>query len=453
MVCGSAMSVRIAGGFVLVPVSELMHAWRACRSRPLGIGDFRTWLACREMVARRCLASESREVRYGTAELAKLLGVTRSGRGPRSVGSGPSVSWCGPDRPSSSRTRSTEMSNWSSTPSVGVGARWRSRGGCSGMLAAGARPALVATALGILLRCLSRRKGGFDGRGRVKASWIASVFGVDERRVKAARVNSWPWLDRPGALEPASREPLGPGLPDRPGLETTGYGWSEFATPPRPRSARDSPPLLSDPEPLPERAKNQEPAGRGPAGALDSKGRGEKRPGPDALLSAPASEAGHKTAAGPDARRRAARGPPRRDPADRTPPPGGGSSARQHQRGGRLRFLAAAGHARAVGTGNTPGLFAQLVRRGWWHFATDDEDAARANLRQHDRASRRVVEEKPRHSPTAVPSQDAAIVRAVRAAVWVEAGIFRDPWPEFHAKYPDWDRPRWDAALVALGLA
>ena len=51
---------------------------------------------------------------------------------------------------------------------------------------------------------------------------------------------------------------------------------------------------------------------------------------------------------------------------------------------GRLRFPAVAEHARAVGTVNAPGLFARLVRRGWWHFATmDDENAARRRLREH----------------------------------------------------------------------
>ena len=56
MVCASdGRAGRIAGGFVLVNVAALMTAWRACRARPLGIGDFRAWLACRELEARRCV--------------------------------------------------------------------------------------------------------------------------------------------------------------------------------------------------------------------------------------------------------------------------------------------------------------------------------------------------------------------------------------------------------------
>ena len=44
----------IAGGFVLIPVRRIMATWRACQQSPLSIADFRTWLACREMLARRC---------------------------------------------------------------------------------------------------------------------------------------------------------------------------------------------------------------------------------------------------------------------------------------------------------------------------------------------------------------------------------------------------------------
>src|SRR5438270_861444 len=66
----------IAGGFVLVPVREVMSTWRACRQGPLGVGDFRTWLACREMVARRCTLDDARSPTYGFAELARLTGVS-----------------------------------------------------------------------------------------------------------------------------------------------------------------------------------------------------------------------------------------------------------------------------------------------------------------------------------------------------------------------------------------
>src|SRR5205823_1676166 len=50
----------------------------------------------------------------------------------------------------------------------------------------------------------------------------------------------------------------------------------------------------------------------------------------------------------------------------------------------RLRFVAAAEHARVIGTRNPCGLFVRLVRGGLWHFATqDDETAASVRLKRH----------------------------------------------------------------------
>src|SRR4051794_25724271 len=71
----TATTPSIAGGFVRVEVPSLMAAWRACRARPPGIGDFRAWLAAQEMLARRCGLDGGRVPAYGLAELAQLLGV------------------------------------------------------------------------------------------------------------------------------------------------------------------------------------------------------------------------------------------------------------------------------------------------------------------------------------------------------------------------------------------
>jgi hypothetical protein len=64
------------GGGDLVPAREILATWRACRRRPLGIGDFRTWLACREMVARRSAGDPGRSSRYDFSELSRLTGVS-----------------------------------------------------------------------------------------------------------------------------------------------------------------------------------------------------------------------------------------------------------------------------------------------------------------------------------------------------------------------------------------
>ena len=156
-------------------------------SAPLGAGDFRSWLACREMVARRRAAGGGRTPSYSFAELARLLGVSE-----RTA------------RATAGRLAAAGLLDWSASaialpdpPAGAVGPPVDCIGGGRGsvaiprrvlrLLAGGARPSLIAATLGVLLRCLSRRKGGFDGRGRVKSSWVARAFGVDGRRVKAAR--------------------------------------------------------------------------------------------------------------------------------------------------------------------------------------------------------------------------------------------------------------------------
>jgi DNA-binding MarR family transcriptional regulator len=83
MVCTEVQSSKIAGGFVLVSVASLMTVWRACRSKAhgLSIGDFRSYLAAHEMVARRSRKAsqpgrDTSLASYSAAELARLTGVT-----------------------------------------------------------------------------------------------------------------------------------------------------------------------------------------------------------------------------------------------------------------------------------------------------------------------------------------------------------------------------------------
>jgi len=50
----------------------------------------------------------------------------------------------------------------------------------------------------------------------------------------------------------------------------------------------------------------------------------------------------------------------------------------------RLTFVAAAEHARVMGSRNPCGLFAELIRRQRWDYVTDsDEDAAYRRLKHH----------------------------------------------------------------------
>ena len=182
-------STTIPGGFLLIPARQLLDTWHACRARPLGPADFRAYLACREILGRRANAGQGRGPRFDHLELAGLLGVS-----PRAA------------RASVGRLTRAGLIRWSAdaiafpgppadgpAPSPAIDAIGGGLGKIAiprrllRYLAKGASPAVLATAISALFRCLSRRKAGFDGRGRFKASWVARAFGLDIRSVKAAR--------------------------------------------------------------------------------------------------------------------------------------------------------------------------------------------------------------------------------------------------------------------------
>jgi Mn-dependent DtxR family transcriptional regulator len=330
----------IAGGFVLVDVPWLMAAWTACRSAPLGLADFRSLLAAREMVARRCLASEGRAVTYDVPELARLLGVTEK-RAKASL----------------RRLQAAGLIVWNesaiSFPEIGDRGRdqvldtiGQGRGSLAiprrilRVLSGGARPTLIATTLGILLRGLSRRKGGFDGRGRVKAGWIAQTFGVDQRRVKQARKDlvALGWIK----LEPDGQRAMNRwGRAFRIDLAWDRVGSSGPSLPPPPAADR---PEIATPsvhqEPLPEREENQEPASGGPAGVevsgpeTDSRAGGTRSTSVGRMRIAGPDFAPSQFAPGPPARQRPGRGSPRGRPDAPASRPGRCSQAGRSERGG-----------------------------------------------------------------------------------------------------------------------
>jgi hypothetical protein len=472
----------ISGGFVLVPVGQLLMAWRVCQRSPLGVGDFRAWLACREMLARRCTVDGGRSPTYGFAELARLTGVSEK-RARFSVnhlvGAG-LLTWSGqvigfPDNDSGS---ASEPDNDALADSIGGG-----KGSLViprrilRLLVAGARPALIATVLALLLRCLSRGRGGFKSRGRVKASWIARVFEVDLRRVKQARreLIDLGWI-APEPTEQWSENRWGRAY-------TIDLAWGRIATPvgrrlppPPAVDGRRLPPPDSDPEPLREE-KNQEPAPGGSAGFRIQEAAEEQSPQPTlpmpraTVARAPLVAVKIEPVDSPPA--------PVANGAGGAPPPAptlndvrvedlkdtgrlmvllAQAIARDlvgTSEADRLRFVAAAEHAMAMGKGNPPGLFLYLVRGRLWRYLTqEDEDRASRRLKLHLFGAPREVGGGGLRTGVAMGpglSEDARLVRELRAAM-IRARIFRDPFPALQARDPGWTRERWDAAMEELNM-
>ena len=110
----------------------------------------------------------------------------------------------------------------------------------------------------------------------------------------------------------------------------------------------------------------------------------------------------------------------------------------------RLHFVAAAMHARRIGS--VPcALFVAIVRDQRWERITDgDEDEARALLRQHDpRPGRRPV------APRWGLSDDACVVRFVLQTLW-QAGSAADPFTVVVQRDATWTQARWDAARTEV---
>src|SRR5262249_32693600 len=172
----------------------LALAWWAYRQDVIRLADLRVWFACWEMRARRCGAPSPLPRRFGMGELARLTGLTpkRLKAGLRRLEAARLLCW-------SESALAFPLAAEAIALLDGDGFRRL----CDRipthdrkvpvprrilrLLAGGCRPAMIATILGHLFRCLYVKGGMFQALGRVKASWIADTFGVGLRRVKEAR--------------------------------------------------------------------------------------------------------------------------------------------------------------------------------------------------------------------------------------------------------------------------
>src|SRR5215471_3434448 len=184
------------GGFVLLTVQQLCLLWWAYRTRLVQLMDFRVWFAAQEMVARRCQLAPDQVPEYTPKELHGLVG----GVGGEHL------------RASLRRLEALGLLIWSSTkldfattPADLQGAydltdfhimhgaipnhsrRVPVPRQAIRLIAGGCRVSVIATMFGHMLRCLYYKDHRCISGGWCKASWIAEVFRVDLRTIKAAR--------------------------------------------------------------------------------------------------------------------------------------------------------------------------------------------------------------------------------------------------------------------------
>ena len=184
------------GGFRFLLVQQLCLVWWAYHSRRIQLIDLRVWFAAHEMVARRCQLGPEQVPDYTSQELHGLIG----GVGGEHL------------RASLHRLEALGLLTWSSTHLTFATSLTHLRGvddvtnvhamlqaipnharrvpvprQTIRLIAGGLKASVIATMMGHLIRCLYYREHRCRSGGWCKASWIAEVFGMDLRSIKAAR--------------------------------------------------------------------------------------------------------------------------------------------------------------------------------------------------------------------------------------------------------------------------
>jgi hypothetical protein len=429
------------GGFLFVTVTQLAMVWWAYRRRHIQLKDLRVWFGALELVARRCGLKDDREACYGTKELRTLV----AGRGGeessinrlQAVGL---LSWSETEITFATEVSDLRIEDVSTLHALLSRIQNRRRKvpvprQVVRYIAAPSKRCVIGTLLGHLIRCLYYRAGECVSGGFCKASWVAEVFHIDVRNVKAARK----FLATLGLLE-CVQTPQS--LLNRFGSKVfINLSWDGSAVdksihepselpPPAAGIDTELPPLEEHTKPFQE-LKHQKPSeGKKPTGVLETPKAA--RPTLKHIVPEDLNVTARLLVLFEEAQGKGIIG---------------GSESE------RLVFVATAERARLTAITNAPGLFAELVRRRLWHFITqDDEDRAQKRLREHFYRERGEGRPKMLGSPPPALSKDALFVADVSVRLR-QNGILKEAFSVVSRELPEWTRERWESAQAELSAA
>lgn len=339
-----------AGGFRFMYEQAIYRAWHALQDGRIGLRDFRVWLACHELRARRCVVGDSRVPNYTLEELGTLVGGVGGEHLRRSL-------------------RALERENILTFDGRSIDLTPGLARGHRGRLIPVPRPVLrhlcratgrayLATALGHLLRCLFYRTGQCRSGGWCKSSWVAYTFGVAIRAVKEARQK----LVQLGILLLAHADQLRLNRFGKPVLVS--LEWGSRSAPRNAESTTGSAPPREHKKLSYRRSEHQKPArAADPAGARTR----AKEPDLFNITVDDLKDPWRLAALFKQARLR---------------------GWIQKTEANILAVFAAAAHSLRVKSRNRPGLFYWIVsRQAWDHVSCEDEDIARSQIKAHFRTS------------------------------------------------------------------
>ncbi len=447
------------GGFHFITVAQVCMVWTAYKSGTIRYQDLRAYFACHELAHRRSWLKRDQTPRFELPELCRLLGGVGEGAARvalRRLEATGLLAW---SKSALTFARSPEQLSGNSLDAFWamlnkVTCRKRSvpvPRHILAFIAGGARPVVVATVLGHLLRCLYYRAGQCQPVGTCKASWVADVFTIDERNVKGARAHlenelGWlvplpsPWwhqnrygktvaIDLSWTPSKAADQAVG----------KSNAAPSKSPPPPAPNGSKSPPPESNND--LSSRSKNQNLGGQAPKPptGFSKPDRKQERllpPSFDHVLAQDLSDTARLLALFADCVRRGLVADTERD---------------------RLNVFAIAERARTLGAKNPCALFAWLLRGRHWEFITEGyDDAAHRRLKTALYGEPReatpvvpLVEQAVRATSSTPLSDDARFARGVRQVLRNQRYV-GDEFTVVRQARPDWTRQRWDMAVQEL---
>src|SRR2546426_1236448 len=216
---GTQQARKPAGGFLDCPVDHLTLPWWTYQQGAMALGTLRVWLGTLELVEKRCGTDPDTPAHYSPEELRRLLRAPRLAPvtaglqqledlgllvwSPQAIQFLPQAQALrqalGQDGYQTLRAQLAPGLRWVPVPRRLL--VWLAQEG---------QPGVIATALGVLLRCMRYKARQCVAGGRVAAPWIATVFGVAERTVQRAlqTLQHCGWLARL-AVQPEHERPHG----------------------------------------------------------------------------------------------------------------------------------------------------------------------------------------------------------------------------------------------------